>query len=134
MSIEILSATFREEITATWLTDAWAMVLLDATYVYDPAHGFLVDVDAGARVATEALTTTTNTGGVCDADDIVFATPTSGPTITQTWIFRDTGVEATSTLAYYANRYADGSDISIVSDGSPLAFAFDNGPSRIFKV
>jgi hypothetical protein len=95
------------------------LVALDATYVYSSAHDFLNDVDSGAIVATSGnLASKTTTAGVFDSADVSLGSPAGGDTITQFWLYYDSGSGATSSLIYYFNEDAAGSAISISTDGT----------------
>jgi hypothetical protein len=84
-----------------WLVHTIKLVFIDATYVYDEAHDFLADVAAPDRVYTHTLTGKTSTDGICAAATDIVAMP-AGNEITQAWVYRDTGSDATSPLiAYY---------------------------------
>lgn len=98
----LLSAGFKQYLAAAWLTDTIKVVLIDATYVYSSTHANLSDVGAGSRVATATLTGKGNTGGVLSAANTPFPALT-GNTVTQMWIYKDTGVAGTSTLEIYIN-------------------------------
>lgn len=117
-------STFARELFAggdlQWDANNFSMVLLDATYTYNVAHNALDDVGGGSRVTTFALAGKTVTNGWCDATDPVF-TAVSGSTITQLWIFLETGgAESTKTLVYYTNEDSVGSPISVVPNGSDI--------------
>jgi hypothetical protein len=98
----LLSAGFKQYLAAVWLTDTIKVVLIDAGYVYSSAHANLSDVPGGNRVATATLTGKGNTGGVLSAANTPFPALT-GNTVTQMWIYKDTGVAGTSTLEIYIN-------------------------------
>lgn len=122
---------------ASWTADTYKAVLLKSTYVFSSAHDFLDDVTAGARLSTVTITGRTNVGGVCGCAPIVFTSVTSGQTATQIWVFRDTGVEATSRLTFYASKYGDGSNIAIPTTGLPggsLTIPVGSGPNGLFKI
>lgn len=104
-----------------WIAHTIKLVLIDATYVYDEAHDFLSDIAAPDRVFTHTLTGKTSDDGILSADSDIVTIP-AGNTITQAWLYRDTGVDSTSPLiAYYDSDDArqpfdftpDGSDVEI---------------------
>lgn len=116
--------------TIAWLTHNMVVVLLSSAYVVDlVSHQYLSDIGAGSRVATSGnLASKTDAAGVFDAADIVFTGVSSGLTITQFAIYRNTGVEATSPLMIYENSAAN---MPLVTDGTNLTLAWDNGASKI---
>ena len=86
-----------------WLTDTIKIQFVDSTYTADlTAHNNFSDVPAGSRIGTsQAVANATVVEGKMDADDLVFLAVGGGgspPTITSYVIYKDTGVEATSTL------------------------------------
>jgi ApbE superfamily uncharacterized protein (UPF0280 family) len=118
-----------------WDTDEFRVVLLDATYAFDAAHDFLDDVASSARVATSgALTGKTITSGVADAADVTFTALPSGDTITQLWVVKWTGVEATSNLVAYFDTKADTTAINVITNGGDVVVVWSNGANRIFKL
>lgn len=95
------------------------LVALDATYTYSAAHDFLDDISGGAIVATSGnLGSKTTTAGVFDSADVSLGSPAAGSTITQFWLYRDTGTSSTSELIYYFNEDSAASAISIATDGT----------------
>lgn len=102
-----------------WAVHTFKVVLIDATYVYSAAHNFLDDVAAGARVFTHTLTGKTNVGGVLSAATEVVTIP-AGDQITQAWLYRDSGAEATSRLVAYYDQDATGQPFAFTPDGSPV--------------
>lgn len=104
-----------------WDSDTFKVVLLDNTYAYSAAHDFLNDVGAGARIATSAaLASKTITDGYADAADVVFSALPAGDTIVALWVFKDTGVEGTSTLIAYYDTKADSTAISVPTNGGDV--------------
>lgn len=84
-------------------------VLIDtADYSYDPAHDFLDDVPAAARVATSAnLASKTYTNGTFDAGDATFSAVT-GDQSEALILYIDTGSAATSRLVAYIDTGVTG--------------------------
>lgn len=104
-----------------WIDEDIKLVFIDASYVYDEAHDFLADISVPDRVFTHTLTGKTSDDGVLNADSDIVTIP-AGNTITQAWLYKDTGSDATSPLiAYYDSDDArqpfdftpDGSDVEI---------------------
>lgn len=90
----------------------------------------LDDIAAGARIATEALTTKTATRGVADADDVTF-TSVTGDTYEAIVLYKDTGTESTSTLiAWYDNV----TGLPATPSGGNVAINWSNGADRIFRL
>lgn len=95
------------------------LVALDSTYVYSSAHDFLDDVGGGAIVATSGnLGSKTTAAGVFDSADVSLGSPVAGDTITQFWLYYDSGSGATSSLVYYFDEDASAAAISIATDGT----------------
>ncbi len=90
---------------------------LSASYTYSSAHDFHNDLTN--IIATSGnLASKTNTAGVFDSADISLGSPAGGSTITQVWLWRDSGSSATSELVYYFNEDSSGSPLSIATDGT----------------
>lgn len=119
-----LAAKFREALLGADidpLADNIKVVLLDATYTYSAAHDNLDDVDAGARVATSAnLGSKTGTDGYFDSADVVFSALAGGDTITQLWVYKDSGAEGTSKLMAYYDTNAAAAAISVATNGGDV--------------
>lgn len=108
------------------------VVALDATYVYSAAHNFLDDIGGGAIVATSGnLASKTTTAGVLDAADLSLGSPAGGDTITQFWLYEDSGSAATSDLIYYWNEDASAAAISIATNGEAITIQWN--ASGIFR-
>lgn len=128
----VVNAAWLQKIAGLWTTATVKAVLLSAAYVYSAAHDFLNDVGAGARLSTITVPTRTNVNGVCGCGPLVFGAIAS--TATQIVLYEDTGVEATSTLIFYAARYVDGSLISVPITVAAPTFRIGAGPNGVFKV
>lgn len=103
------------------LADNIKVVLLDATYTYSAAHDNLDDVGGGARVATSGnLATKTGTDGYFDSDPVVFSALAGGDTITQLYVYKDSGVESTSKLMFYYDTNAAAAAISVATNGGDV--------------
>ena len=104
---------------------------MSSSYVYSAAHDFLNDV-------TNIITTSGNlagktiTGGTLDATDLAAGSPAAGSTITQFWLYHDTGVSSTSQLIYYWNEDSAGSAIAIATTGDSITIVWN--ASGIFTV
>lgn len=102
-----------------WDAHTINLVFIDATYTYSDTHDFLDDIAGSARVYTHTLTGKTKTDGVLSAADAIVAIP-AGDTITQAWLYRDTGVESTSPLIAYFDQDDAGQPFSFTPDGSDV--------------
>lgn len=86
--------------------DIKALLVDLSLYTYDPAHEFLSDVPAGARVASSPnLSGKTDTGGVADANDADYIALV-GATVEAVILYIDTGVAATSRLLAFIDTAA----------------------------
>lgn len=117
-----------------WGADTIKCILVD-TGVYTPnlaTDQFLSTIVAGARVGTaQTLANKTNVAGVVDADDINFTGLTGAPSIEALVIFKDTGVEATSTLIAFIDT---ATGLPTAAGLSSAAVQWSNGANRIFKL
>jgi hypothetical protein len=110
------------------LTDTIKCVLIDtADYTYSASHDNLDDVAAAARVGTaQTLANKTTTGGVFDADDIVFSAVTGDPT-EAVIVYKEGGTEATSPLIAYIEG-------SVTPNGGDITIQWDSGANKIFAL
>ena len=116
-----------------WATDTFKIVLVDtAAYTVNlSTHQNLDDVAGVSRIATSgALASKTTTAGAADCADITFATVT-GASIEGFVIYKDTGVEATSTLIGYVDT---GTGLPITPNGGDIVLVVDNGSSKLFRL
>lgn len=122
-----LSNEFRRALLAADLdviADNIKVVLLDATYTFNAAHDNLDDVGAGTRIATSGnLGSKTDTNGYFDSADVLFAAVAGGDTITQLWVYKDSGVESTSKLIAYYDTNAAAAAISVATNGGDVTVA-----------
>lgn len=82
------------------LVDTIKVVGLSSAYTFSAAHDFLDDL-TGILGTSGALTGKTTTGGVFDAADLTPAFTGISTDIARLWVFKDTGVAATSPLIYF---------------------------------
>lgn len=110
------------------------IVALDSDYTYSAAHNFLDDIPGGAIIATSGnLGAKTITGGVFDnTADVSVGSPAGGSTITQFWLYYDSGSAATSALIYFWDEDASGSPISIATNAEAVTVAIH--ASGFFRV
>ena len=117
----------------SWSADTFKAVLVDtALYAVDlAAHTALSNIAAGARIATSAaFTAKTTTGGAADAADLTF-TLVTGASCEALVIYKDTGVEATSTLVAYIDT---ATGLPVTPGGGNITVTWDNGTNKIFKL
>lgn len=113
-----------------WLTDSVRAALVDAAYVYAAAHEFLTDLGANV-LATVAVSGRSVTSGVFDLDDPVFTTVASGDTAAYVVFYKNTGVDATSPLLYYADTITN---FPVATNGANITAIIDNGPYKLFSL
>lgn len=91
----------------------------------------LDDIFAGARVATSgAFTSKTTTDGVADAADVTHSA-VSGATIESIVIYKDSGVESTSTLIAFIDT---ATGLPATPNGGDITVQWDSGSNKIFKL
>lgn len=108
------------------------VILVDtADYTVDLAvHDNLDDVAGAARVATGTLTLLDPSAGVCDANDVTFSTVSGDPSEALI-IYKDTGVESTSTLIAYIDS---ATGLPVTPNGGDILVQWSDGASKIFKL
>jgi len=108
---------------------------MSASYTYSAAHNFHDDL-------TNIITTSANLTGK-DATDGYFSfdspfslgSPAGGSTITQCWLYIDSGSSATSPLVYYWDEDATTTPLSIATDGTAVNLVVPAGPpAGLFRV
>ena len=117
-----------------WTSDTIKAVLVDTgQYTVNLAsHQYLSDIASGARIATSAaLTTPTDTAGVCDADDVSIGSVSGN--VGAIVLYKDTGSASTSPLIAYLDT-GSGLPVSNLS-GATVNIAWDNtSGKKIFKL
>ena len=119
--------------TISWSSDNIKVVLVDAAdYTVNLAtHTALSDSPAAGRVATSAnLTSKTVTAGVADAADVTLSA-VSGDQSEALVIYKDTGVESTSTLIAYIDT---ATNLPVTPNGGDITIQWDSGANKIFKL
>lgn len=114
-------------------TDNIKLVLIDeADDTIDLANDQdLADRAAAARVATSGnLSSKTITDGVADAADETLST-VSGDESESIDIYKDSGVEATSTLLCNIDT---ATGLPVTPNGGDITIAWDSGANKIFKL
>lgn len=100
-----------------WETDTIKVVLIDAAddTIAPNTDDALNDIAAGARVATATITSVAVTGSsgtaTVDAADTTF-TAVTGDQSEQLVVYKDTGTEATSTLAIFYDTFTSGMPVT----------------------
>jgi len=107
-------------------------ILIDvADYTVNTAHDFYDDVAAASRVGTATAlasrTINSPTAGVYDAADTSLVTVTGDPS-EAILLFKDTGVEATSSLIAYIDGF------QVTPNGGTIVLQWDSGANRIFAL
>jgi len=113
-------------------SDTIKVVLVD-TADYTPnlaTDTNLVNIAAGARVATGTLANQAWAAGVFDADDITF-TAVTGDQSEALVIYKDTGTEATSLLIALFDTVTG---LPVTPNGGDIQIVWDNGANKIFKL
>lgn len=106
------------------IADNIKCVLVTSGYTFSAAHDFLDDVGAGTRIATSGnLASKTATTGYFDSADVTFTAVAGGSTIAGLWLYKDTGVEATSYLIAWYDTNAASSAISVATNGGDITVA-----------
>lgn len=116
-----------------WISDTIKVCLVDtAAYTFlKDIHQSLADIPSNARVAiSPALTGKIATGGVATADDAVLPNVT-GPVVGAVVLFKDTGVELTSTLIAYLDTLTG---LPVNPQGQTITITWDTGPLGIFTL
>lgn len=119
--------------TISWSSDDIKVVLVDAAdYTVNLAtHTALSDIPAAGRVATSAnLTSKTVTAGVADAADVTLSA-VSGDESEALVIYKDSGVESTSTLIAYIDT---ATNLPVTPNGGDITIQWDSGANKIFKL
>lgn len=111
-----------------------ALLVDTASYTFSAAHANLSDVAPGARVGTPVALTLIDAaaGGVLDANDVSFTGLTSPPTVEALILYKDTGVEATSSLLCYIDTATSG--LPTPAGVSQIDVAWNNGANRIARI
>ncbi len=126
MSIpNVMSSAYKQYLAGAFLTDNMKVVLLSSAYVYSTVHANLSDV-TGIVATSGNLAGKTAAGGLLKASNVTFSALT-GAAVTQFWLYRDTGVAGTSTLAIYFDQAVGlvltPSGIDVVLEWSPAGIA-----------
>lgn len=89
----------------SWLSGTMKALLLPETYNFDPTDVNLEDIFSGVRVAVSSeITGRTADDGVANCDPIEFGLLVDNRIVSKLVIFKDTGVENTSTLIAFLDE------------------------------
>lgn len=110
-----------------------AMLVDVERYTFSASHKSLSDIPTGARIGTSATLELHDAGegGVCDAEDVTISNLQNTPSIEAVVLYKDTGVEATSTLIIYMD---EGVGLPTPASINSVAIRWDDGPNKIFKL
>jgi len=110
-------------------------------YTFSAAHKFVSDMTGagGVIVATSgALATKTETNGIFDALDVVWAAVPTGAAITSCIIYQSSAVTGGADIAATAQRligYIDtATGLPITPNGTDITCVWDNTTNKIFKL
>ncbi len=93
-------------------------------------HEFLTDIQAHIANTPQALTGVTVTGGVFDANDVLFSA-VAADTHKAIVLYVDTGVAGTSPLMLYLDEIPG---FPFVGNGADAEIRWNNGSDRIFAL
>lgn len=120
--------------TFNWLTDTVKAHLINLSN-YTPnlaTHQNLSDVGTTSRISTAPVTLTakTSTGGSANAANVTFSS-VSGAVVGAILLYKDTGVESTSSLIALIDT---ATGLPITPNGGDIIITWDTGPNKIFKL
>lgn len=100
---------------------------------FNDSHEFLSDLTgAGATVvASVALSSVTEAGGVFDAANSTFTSVASGSACGALIIFNDTGTGSTSRLVAWIDT---ATGLPVTPNGQNITITWDSGANKIFKL
>lgn len=115
-----------------WDANTFKIFLYDeGADAFNAADDNLDDIVAGARIAiSAALGSKTTTAGVADAADVTF-TAVSGASVESIELYKDSGVESTSTLTANIDT---ATGLPLTPNGGDVNAVWDNGGNKIFKL
>ena len=123
------------------LDTATIKVALVRSYQYNAAHKWVSDVTGagGVVLATSgALTGKAVVGGVFDANDVTFTTPSASASNHYYLVFQSSAVVGGADVAATAQRvivwYDTGANLPVTTNGSDVICQWNSGPGRIFRL
>ncbi len=111
------------------LVDTISMQMFSGAAVYNAAHDFLDDIAGTQQGSSVTLTGKDTTSGIFTATVPAFTPPAS--TIIAVVLYVNTGVDSTSRLLGWIDQKADGTPLSVVTDGSTFSL---NWTGPIFSI
>lgn len=110
-------------------------------YTFSAAHKFVSDVTGagGTIVATSAaMSTTTGTNGIANADPTTFTSVTTGAAIPAIIVFQSSAVTGGADVGTAAQRliaYIDtGTGLPVTPNGTDIKSTWDTGTNKVFKL
>jgi len=123
-----------------WDTAVIKLALVRA-YTFNAAHKFVSDLTTAGgvlHVTSGALTTKSITGGVADADDVVYTAVPTNASNHYGLLFQSSAVGGGADVAATAQRligYIDtGTNFPVIPNGGDVTIAWSNGATKIFKL
>lgn len=110
--------------------DTIKAVLVPSSYVFSTAHEFLPDLGAIVGSAV-TLANKTTTGGVFDADDMLFAALAAGAEVKALVIYKETGVPGTSPLL---GHFDNVTGFPALTNGGDQLVRVSDGPYKLFSL
>jgi hypothetical protein len=113
----------------SWSSDTIKVALVGTGYSANMLTDQFYSTVSGSAIGTPmTLTSKTTALGVADAADVTSGTISTGSTITQLVIYKDTGTNSTSPLISRMDV------TSTPTNGGTITVSWDNSSSKIFKL
>ena len=113
------------------LTDTIKVALMSSNYSYSASHENVSSITSNIVNTPQLLQNITTTGGVVNADNVLFENFTGG-VVDAVVLYVDSGVEATSYLIAYISESDVGLPLS--PNGGDVEVRWDIGDNKIFKL
>ena len=117
-----------------WMADDIRFALVRG-YTFNATHTSLAAVvAAGGTLVSQtgsAATGKSATGGVADADDVLFSAVASGAACQSVVVYRDGASDALRSLIAF---FDTGAGLPVTPTGSDITIVWDSGANRIFKL
>jgi hypothetical protein len=114
---------------ANWLSDTFKVVALSAAYTQSDSDHFYSALPGGDIIATSGATASPSaTNGNAVSNPVVFTSVAGGHTIAGLYLYRDTGVTATSQLLVWWDQDATNFPLAIVTNGGNISLTW---PSNV---
>lgn len=112
--------------------DTIKVALVSTAYVQNlTTDEFYTSISAHVLDTPETLAGKSITGGVFDANDVLFTAVAGGATCEGVVIYKDTGVAGTSPLIAYIDELTG---FPLATNGGNIAVQWDGGTYRIFSL